>query len=71
MINSQVYGGRGQTSQAYTLGVLTGYLMPPDISAPPVVGPTLAITDLPPFADVDASATLAELDRSATVAIVD
>ena len=72
MIIEQVIGGRDQTMRAYAVGFAAAYLsLAVAFAAPPTAQPTLAITAPPYFADVDASASLAVLDRSATTAVVD
>ena len=68
----QVRGGREQTMRGYAVGFAAAYLsLAVAFADPPTAQPTLAIIGPPYFADVDASATLAVLDRSATTAVVD
>ena len=58
--------------RAYAVGFAAAYLsLAVAFATPPTAQPTLAITAPPYFADVDASASLAVLDRSASVAVVD
>ncbi len=58
--------------RGYVVGFAAAYLsLAVAFADPPTSQPTLAITAAPPFADLDASASLAALDPSASVAVVD